>query len=737
MRSLEEERRRSERLRSDYSRIVSSRFHALRMLWFSLKAVLGFSVARDRFVAWSPGMAVSLPDWHDQPSETPEQAENRLAASWNARVERRPLNAIDPLVTVVIPVFNKIDVTVRCLRSIADTWFETLQVQIVVVDDGSTDRTSEVLGSLPGLEYVRLDDNQGFVRACNRGAQAARGAYLCFLNNDTAVRNGWLDYLVMTAESDETIGVAGSKLIYPNGKLQEAGSIIWRDGTGWNYGRNQNADDPRFNYLRDTDYCSGAALLVRRSLFEQLGGFSEDYTPAYYEDADLCFGVRSLGYRVVYQPRSEVVHYEGLTSGTDLAEGTKRFQEVNRPKFRDKWSGALQSHFAGDPKAAAVAARKTRSGPTILIVDSYVPMYDKDAGSSRLMQILRILCKERFNIIFLPDNYAPLQPYTLELQDMGIEVLYHADGGPSMKEALNEVLPALDFAWICRPELFGKYEPAIRRNARTRILYDTIDLHFMRKKREFEMNGGNGAEWKEMERIELDAARRADATIVVTQTEADTLRQRDIGTVFVVPTLHEMELKRERRFAESAGLLFIGGYNHPPNVDAVCWLHDEIMPLVWARDPAIMLTLLGSNPPDAVSAMASQRVRVPGFVRDVSPYFLTARIFVAPLRFGAGMNGKVGHALSFRLPVVLTELAADGFGLTDRRDCLIANDARHFANAILRLYSDEDLWQRLSGASETVLAPFGRASVTPQLLRVFDETAEHRNSSNQPAAAIS
>jgi glycosyltransferase involved in cell wall biosynthesis len=199
------------------------------------------------------------------------------------------------------------------------------------------------------------------------------------------------------------------------------------------------------------------------------------------------------------------------------------------------------------------------------------------------------------------------------------------------------------------------------------------------------------------------------------------LRERGVDNVFVVPTIHELEIEGERRFSETSGILFIGGYNHPPNVDAARWLHGEIMPLLWKRNPKITLTLLGSNPPDSVLAMESERVRVPGFVSDVRPYFLNARVFVAPLRYGAGMNGKVGHALSYRLPVVLTEMAADGFGLTDGRNCLIANDAAHFAEAVARLYDDEQLWEKLSRSADEVLGRFGRSAVAPGLLGSLEE----------------
>jgi GT2 family glycosyltransferase len=731
---LSEERRRQETLRSDYARIASSRFHALRMLWFSIKALLGMSSPEDRYAVWSPGMAVSVgsapervinpePAVYPDRATRPQAAPSHLLASWRSRIETRPLESSAPIVSVVIPVYNELSSTIRCLQSIADSWFETLGVQIIAVDDGSTDGTADVLTALPGLDYIKNGSNQGFIRACNRGAAIARGTYICFLNNDTVVREGWLDHLVTMAESDPAIGAVGSKLVYPDGSLQEAGGVIWRDGTGWNYGRGENAADSRYNYARDTDYCSGAALMVRRELFEQLGGFSEDYVPAYYEDVDLCFGVRSLGFRVVYQPRSEVVHYEGVTSGTDLSSGVKRFQEINRPKFRDKWAQSLESHYENEPSAVTLATRRLRSGPSILIVDSYVPMYDKDAGSSRLMEIIRILSAARFNVIFLPDNYAPLQPYTEELQAMGVEVLHHSEGGRAPRAALEGALKHVDLAWICRPNLFAKYAPLVRRNSGARIIYDTIDLHFMRMRREAELTGAGETAWKKTEREELSAAREADATVVVTESEKRLLHERDVRNVYVVPTIHNLEVEEERRFEDSAGVLFIGGYNHPPNVDAARWLCCEIMPRVWERDPKIVLTLLGSNPPDSLLALQSNTIRVPGFVRDVRTHFMAARVFAAPLRFGAGMNGKVGHALSFRLPVVLTELAAEGFGLADGEHCLIANDAGNFADAIVRLYTEPKLWTRLSRSAPRVLEQFQRPAIAPRLLKILDEIA--------------
>jgi O-antigen biosynthesis protein len=641
-------------------------------------------------------------DWH-RAWDVPAPPRPRQVEPWGAADLLFMLDALsgrlakpDPArevrASVIIPVFNKVEYTFQCLRSLLRE-VDFSDAEVVVVDNASTDETARVLAHFEGfVRVVRNDRNLGFVEACNRGAAAARGRFLVFLNNDAVVLPGWLENLLDTAEWDERVGAAGSMFLYPDGRIQEAGAVVWRTGEAFHYGWGKSPEDRRFSFAREADYCSGASLLVRRELFERLGGFDARYAPAYYEDADLCFGVRSLGYKVVYQPLSRVIHYEGATAGTDTRSGFKQFQVTNRAKFREKWRETLGAeHFPAEQRYAERAANRL-GGPHVFVFDDHVPTPDRDAGSARMAFILRSL-RRWSRPVFVSLSKERWPAYERLLWKEGVETASAADFRRLLKE--REFYAAV----LSRPAVAEALLKSIRRaDPRVRIVFDMVDAHFIRFGREGELTG-DAAVLREAARyreVEIGLARAADLIWCNSAPDKEAVARLVPGVpIEVIPTIHEPH-DAGPPFDERRDLLFLGNFRHRPNADAVHFFVKEILPHLRGEIPDARLLLVGDNAPPEIEAYASEGVRLLGHVPELAPLMARARVFVAPIRFGAGVKGKLGEALAYGLPVVTTPVGAEGMGFTDGEHALVAEGPREFAAAVARLYRDADLWRRLS-----------------------------------------
>ena len=394
----------------------------------------------------------------------------------------------NPTVSIIIPVYNQIHYTYACLLSILEHT-KDVSYEVIIADDVSTDATEHLSEYAEGLVICRNSTNQGFLRNCNNAARHARGKYVMFLNNDTQVRENWLSSLVQLIESDPSIGMVGSKLVYPDGRLQEAGGIIWSDGSGWNYGRLDNPDKPEYNYVKDVDYISGAAILLSNELWNQIGGFDPRFAPAYCEDSDLAFEVRKAGYRVVYQPKSKVIHFEGISNGTDVqGTGLKRYQVANSRKLKEKWADEFAKQCENDGNPDPFRARERSMGkPIILVVDHYVPTYDKDAGSKTTYQYLKMFLKKGYVVKFLGDNFMNEEPYTSELEQMGIEVLYGPEYQVKIWDWLRDHGDDIAVAYLNRPHIASKYIDYILDNTDIKVIYYGHDLHWLRESREYQI----------------------------------------------------------------------------------------------------------------------------------------------------------------------------------------------------------------------------------------------------------
>ncbi|GAA4856399.1 glycosyltransferase [Saccharopolyspora rosea] len=623
-----------------------------------------------------------------------------------------------PLVSVIIPVHGKWAYTRQCLRFLGGH-VVSVPFEVIVVDDASPDDSAAKLAACEGVRLVRAERNLGFVGACNLGAEHARGDYLFFLNNDAEVTESWLDVLVDTARSDERIGLVGAKLVYPDGRLQECGGIVWSDGSGWNYGRGTDPNGAEFNVLRDVDYCSGAAILVRTDVFRQVGGFDQRFAPAYYEDTDLAFAVRAAGYRTVVQPNAVVVHHEGVSNGTDLGTGVKRHQDLNRRAFAEKWAETLAAEHLPEasPRNLWLARhRGTRGhhGPIVLVKDHQVPRPDFDSGSVRIRRVLRQFVELGCRVVFFPGNHAALQPYTAELQQLGVTVL----PAPELQQAfLHEAGSEISLALLSRPQVAWSLLEELRTRApQATVVYDTVDVHFLRLERQAELaeqQGDAAADGLRRKafasrQLELGLARACDITLVVSEAEQRLLRELvPEADVRVLSNVHEVDWS-PARLEGRRDVLFVGSFDHPPNVDAARWAAREIMPLVRERCPDAVLHVVGSNPTDQVRELAGPGVEVHGWVPDVEPMYARSRVTLAPLRFGAGVKGKVGESLAIGVPVVGTSVAVEGMHLTDGQEVLVADDAPGLADAVVQLLTDDGTWRKLSEAGKAgVAAQFG------------------------------
>jgi len=624
-----------------------------------------------------------------------------------------------PLVSIIVPAYNQWQYTYICLKSILKNT-AGIDYEIIVANDCSTDLTPAMLKKMKGIMVINNKNNLGFIKNCNNAATFAKGKYILFLNNDTCVLKDWLKTMVELAEKDSKIGIIGPNLISANGKLQESGWIMGLDGWGQPIGRDKNPANYEYNYLKEVDCVTGACLLIRRDIFLKVGSFDEIYAPAYYDEFDLAFAIRKKGYKVVVQPKAKVVHFGQITYGV---KECNRLSSINRSKFLKKWSSVLYGR-SRKPSDYFRSRDRSQEKKIILVVNDKVLDYDKSAGSLTMYQYITLLQSLGSKVIFLPDNLERLEPYTTEMQQLGIEVIY---GKFDFDSWLRENGKHLDMVWLSRPNIAIKYIERLKKQTNANILYYPHELHYLRvlRKALLEKDDVGMKESERLKEIEFNVLKNADISVFFSVVEKNIIsKEFPDKRVEILPLYFYKKLLKKSKigFETRRGIIFLGGFNHLPNVDAVLWFVKEIFPHILTQLPEMKLFIIGGDLPQKILDLTNNNIIFTGYIklRDLGSYFEKARVFVAPLRYGAGLKGKIITSMYYGVPSVITTIANEGFEMIDGENALIADEPKEFAERVVELYTNKKLWEKLSKNSiELVKSRFSTQIARRKILSII------------------
>jgi GT2 family glycosyltransferase len=593
-----------------------------------------------------------------------------------------------PTVSFIVVLHDRAHLSLLSLESVianADASYE-----LIVVDNASTDETGLMLDRLQGAKVIRNPTNVGFGPACMQAAACAAGEYLCFFNNDALLSPAAIS-AALANFALASVGAVGGKVLLANGALQEAGNIVWSDGSALGYGRGDDPQAPPYEFRRPVDYCSAVFLLTPRRLFAELGGFSSEFAPAYYEDTDYCMALWQRGFQVIYEPLAVIRHYESATSGGN--EFAQVRMAEHQKKFLHKWSTVLQRQYA--PGLSPISAARIAvgaSGLRILYVDDRIPHRNLGSGYPRSNDILRQLVALGHHVTcstlmfpLLRDEYSDI-PREIEL----------FDGLRNRAALTKDYCRCSDIVWISRPHNLHVFMTQCLAGASTRhfrLIYDAEAI-FSERAQQKQALGGPSADAVEPYH-EFALARSADTVVVVSESDRLAMLQSGVRSVHVVG-FQLSPSPASTGFAQRRTFLFVGGVHGSdnPNADSIRYFCRAIWPTVQKATGA-SLVVAGYGTDQVLGDLNSSTVRVLGAQENLRPVYEQARAFVVPTRYAAGLPFKAYEAAAFGVPLVVSDIIARQMKWRDGIDYLVAGDADTFAQKCSRLYSDEALWQTL------------------------------------------
>lgn len=634
----------------------------------------------------------------------------------------------NPEVSIVVVLYNRAELSLQCLYSILRS--NNNSCEVVIVDNASTDETGALLKRIKGAQVIRNEQNLHYIRACNQASQQAKGKYLLLVNNDTQLEPHSISSALQTLKSSDDIGAVGGRITLPDGSLQEAGSIIWRDGSCFGYGRGESSLNPPFMFKRDVDYCSAVFLMTRRDLFLGGGGFDEAYLPAYYEDTDYCARLWQRGKRVVYDPDAVVVHHEFASSVS--REAAIDLQATHRDLFLSRHKDWLRRQH---PPLNVLAARthRRKGVQRILLLDDRVPHVSLGSGFPRSNSILRHFVKLGHQVTFYPLTYTQ-EDWASVYEDIPREVEVMVGYGlPELETFLRDRMGFYDVLFVSRLHNLENLRVLIRQKPHlfrgVVKIYDAESLFSLRDIERKLMKGTKvcSQERQQLVEQEVELARCCDRVVSVSHQESREFFQYGLGHVSVLG--HALKVvPSSNGFAERKDLLFVGAIHEhkSPNADSVLWFSRKILPRVQRLlGHNVNLSIAGMMPANIEKGLDRKSIQVEGVVKDLSELYNQRRIFIAPTRFASGIPHKIHEAAANGVPVVATSLVGGQLGWTGGHELLLADDEDAFAQACARLYRDPELWNRLRENAFSRIATECSPEAFTQQLRTILEPSGH------------
>ncbi len=617
-------------------------------------------------------------------------------------------------VSVIMVVHDQIDLTLQALASLRAGYDGA--IELIIVDSGSRDETSGLEELVEGAIILRHRVNVGYLLGCNEALEHVTAPAVLYLNNDVRLYPDALHHALKRLYRLETTGAVAARLVRTNLYLQEAGSIIWRDGATYGYRRQDDPNIPEASFSREVDYGSAAFLLVRTGLLRRLGGYDTRYWPAYFEDTDLCVRLQKIGARIVYEPLAMVEHLEFGSSGQSgshqlIQRHWKVFAQQHQEFLRQQQPQHIRNALLG-------RERRRPERQRVLLIEDRIPLRGLGSGYVRSNDIVRALVALDYHVTVFPVMREEVRPFLL-YRDFPeeVELVFNQDMS-TLLAFLEERAGYYDLLWVGRTHNMARLLPLL--NEASRFLphcgsvLDTEVVAAPRTLLQQKVTGltpdGQPAramtaeeEEKELDRLlaeELRCAHYCQQIVAVTEHDAELVRRAGYPNVMVLG--HGMKpAPTSRPYGERKDILFLGAFHceRSPNYDSMMWFVEEVMPLLKALPEDVCLHVAGHVHPsvDMTPLGRHPRVEILGAVDDLDALFDRYRVFVAPTRFAGGLPFKVHEAAARGLPMVVTDLLQQevGWKAGESLLCAAADDPAGFAAAVERLYGDGALWQRV------------------------------------------